>query len=185
MVKIYTRKGDSGQTSLVSGKRVPKAALRLNAYGTVDELNSIIGMAIAFLTKSEKKDQIFPILSRIQNELFNLGSHLACDDDIISQKLPPINKTHIQNLESDIDELNKPLPELKNFILPGGSQSASIIHLARTTCRRAEREVCRLAEIEKLQSGCMSYLNRLSDFLFVLSRFINFSAAIHEEEWKK
>ncbi|MCI4666644.1 MAG: cob(I)yrinic acid a,c-diamide adenosyltransferase [Bacteroidia bacterium] len=178
-MKIYTKKGDKGSTSLLGGSRVPKYHLRIEAYGTVDELNSHLGL---LGDKTGSQDQLDKI-RKIQNELFDIGSHLANDPNKSHFKLPPFNPEVIQRLESDIDAMNEILPELKNFILPGGLEANSIAHICRTICRRAERRVVELNEQEELDPNIMTYLNRLSDWLFIFARFVSHQADVEEIPW--
>lgn len=175
--KIYTRTGDKGLTSLYGGKRVDKFDQRVVAYGTVDELNSALGVVIAHLKTGSKETAI---LASVQSDLFVIGAHLAGG----KQSLTTIIK-RVSEMESFIDELDVKLPPLKNFILPGGSTSASFAHLARSICRRAEREVVRLSKIEgNVDTHVIVYLNRLSDLLFELSRFLNHKSNIVDTVWK-
>jgi cob(I)alamin adenosyltransferase len=183
-VKVYTKTGDRGKTSLIGGQRVAKTDLRLEAYGDVDELNSCIGLAIAHLPKESEKI-LAGWLQSIQHRLFNLGSLLACADDEMLKKLPAVTENDIEELESHIDEMDKELPELHQFILPGGCVPAAHLHLARTVCRRAERLTCRLDEQSPLPHQGLVYLNRLSDFLFVAARFANHLNHHSETVWKK
>ena len=163
-MKIYTKTGDKGQTSLLSGTRVSKAELRLEAYGTTDELNSHLGKLEAILP-----DGAFPWAQDIQSELFAMGSYLALDGEA-TFPMPLLQEDLIGKMEAQIDAWNAGLPELKNFILPGGSPEAAECHVARTVCRRAERLVVALAETEKVPEIIPMFLNRLSDFLFVQAR---------------
>ncbi len=170
-MKIYTKTGDKGETGLFGGERVSKDSLRISAYGTIDELNSFIGLAI-----TEIKDvSVRKNLLNIQNQLFVVGSDLATPEDEKTKKLniqrtPASYYVHIENL---IDEYDAQLEELRNFILPGGSKSASLLHVCRTICRRAEREVVALKNSVSISENIIIFLNRLSDLLFVLSRFEN------------
>lgn len=174
-MKIYTKTGDSGQTRLVSGTQVSKSSARLDSYGGLDELNSILGLCRADLDilESPGASSLSQELEKIQHQLFNLGSLLACDRVDVWSKLPQISQQHIDILESRIDEMSAQLPELRQFILPGGSRAASSLHLARTVCRRVERETVRLAEQEEVPELSIIYLNRLSDYLFTAARFAN------------
>lgn len=165
--KIYTKTGDEGTTGLFGGKRVSKAALRIEAYGTVDELNSNLGLLHDHLSKEDRKAN----LQRIQKQLFLLGSHLAVDPSK-PMKLPAIKATFISQLEHEIDQMEHELPQLSNFILPGGHPLVSQTHICRTVCRRAERRVVALGQEEAIDSMIIPYLNRLSDYFFVLSRAI-------------
>ncbi|MES2966041.1 MAG: cob(I)yrinic acid a,c-diamide adenosyltransferase [Bdellovibrionota bacterium] len=193
--KIYTRTGDKGKTSLIGGARVSKAHVRLEAYGSLDELNSVIGLlrhdAEAELDSAAIEggalSQIESLLAEIQVDLFNVGSRLACEDANIRAKLPSVDVSHIQSLEKAMDEFSRELVPLKNFILPGGSRSASIAHVARTVCRRAERACVALAETDgaeiSVESDAIVYVNRLSDFLFVLARHLNHLLGREETLW--
>jgi cob(I)alamin adenosyltransferase len=183
--KIYTKTGDRGETGLVGGQRVSKGDFRLECYGTVDELNSILGLARASLNKfPEIQKETDPILNRLQNELFNLGSRLACGDDDTRSKMPPVEESSIIEMEKTIDRYTSELPPLKNFILPGGIEPAAQIQWARTVCRRAERWTVRLSQSETVEPLLVKYLNRLSDFLFVMGRHMNLRAGHHETIWK-
>ncbi len=180
LTKIYTRQGDSGTTSLGSRQRVPKDALRVAAYGTVDELNSQLGVAVA----TGLSARLMETLPVIQNELFHLGSDLAfTEEDKQIYQIPQIEARHVQALEALIDELNEVVGPLENFILPGGSQGAALLHVARTVCRRAEREVVTLARSEPVGAQVIPYLNRLSDLLFVMARYENYQRGIPEPLW--
>jgi cob(I)alamin adenosyltransferase len=177
---IYTRKGDEGETSLGGGQRVPKDSARVAAYGTIDELNSAIGAAVAH----GLSPRLTQTLRVIQNELFHLGSDLAFrEEDKLSYQLPQIAERHVQALEEEIDELNEVVGPLQNFILPGGSIGAAHLHVARTLCRRAERAVLTLAREEPIGGLVMAYLNRLSDLLFVMARYENQQRGISEPLW--
>ncbi len=180
-MKIYTKTGDKGDTSLFGGQRVPKDALRIEAYGTVDELNSLLGVARA----DNKNEQIDTILSRVQNELFELGADLATPRSGANTKhIKRIEENHSGHLEESIDTLEAHLKPLKTFILPGGSPVAARLHFARTVCRRAERTVVRLSRNEDIGEGTTIYLNRLSDLLYVLARYANHVAHVPETKWK-
>jgi cob(I)alamin adenosyltransferase len=179
MAKIYTKTGDKGSTSLVAGTRISKAHIRIEAYGCVDELNAHIGL-LADLGKDSEWNSV---LNQIQNELFVVGSQLANDSEDMKKHLPPLNLDIIGNLENEIDVYTKILPELKHFILPGGAVIVSQAHLARTVCRRAEREVIKLSEQETIDPDLIVFLNRLSDYLFVLSRFIAHENKVSEKTW--
>ena len=170
LTKIYTRKGDDGSTALGGKRRVPKDSLRVSAYGTVDELNSQIGVALAGgLVK-----RLGAELTLIQNDLFDLGSDLAfVEDDKAARPVPGIEERHVRKLEGLIDELNAIVGPLTNFLLPGGSVGAAQLHVARTVCRRAERETLTLQRAEPIGPWVLPYLNRLSDALFVMARFEN------------
>ncbi len=165
-MKIYTKKGDQGKTSLIGGTRVLKHHNRIDAYGTVDELNSFIGLIADQQIDSRSKD----ILIQIQNKLFTVGSKLASDPEKSKMKLPDLLEQDIVLLEEQMDLMNQQLPDLKNFILPGGHPLASYCHIARCVCRRAERLVVKIASQEPVEEIIVKYLNRLSDYLFVLAR---------------
>jgi cob(I)alamin adenosyltransferase len=169
--RVYTRGGDQGETSLIGGERVSKAAPRLDCYGTVDETNATVGLAIEALGSSAAGPHLVPILRRVQNELFNLGAELATADAETRAKLPRIEQRHIDALERDIDAVNDDLPALKSFVLPGGGWPSAYLHLARTVCRRCERLVVELAAHEDVGELGIRYLNRLSDALFVWGRW--------------
>jgi cob(I)alamin adenosyltransferase len=173
--KIYTRTGDAGTTALGTGKRVPKYAPRIAAYGTVDETNACIGMARLHLAGAEP--ELDAILARIQNDLFDLGADLTVPEPHPDAKKPPLRVTdaQVQRLENEIDTLNAGLQPLRSFVLPGGSPGATALHVARTVCRRAERHVVELAAQpgEPVNPAALQYINRLSDLLFVASRTAN------------
>ena len=179
--KIYTRTGDKGETSLIGGTRVPKYHPRIEAYGTVDELNSYIGLIRDYDIPQEIRD----FLIGIQDRLFTLESQLAKDPDAkISRPLPEVRDEDISQLENAIDEMNTLLPPLHNFILPGGHVAVSHCHVARCVCRRAERICIRLAEIQPVEPINIKYLNRLSDYLFVLARRVAIHYKAPETPWK-
>lgn len=178
-VKIYTRTGDDGTTSLYGGKRVEKHNLQVVVYGTIDELNSALGVLISFLPKSQ--DEICEFFQIVQNDLFTIGSFLSGNKKI---ELVNIGR-RVGEMEKLIDAFDKSLPVLKNFILPGGSHEASFSHLARSICRRAEREVTRLSkESESIDNKVIVYLNRLSDLLFVVGRYLNSEVGVFDTVWK-
>jgi cob(I)alamin adenosyltransferase len=179
-MKIYTKTGDKGDTSLFGGQRVPKDALRIEAYGTVDELNSLLGVV-----RAENKDaQIDKVLAQVQNHLFNLGSDLATPRSLQVKRVRRVESKDAHALEKVIDSLEEHLKPLKRFILPGGSPLAARLHFARTVCRRAERAVVRLSRNEDIGEGIIIYLNRLSDLLFVFARYANHLADVPEITWK-
>lgn len=178
-MKIYTKTGDTGTTSLVGGKRVPKSDIRLEAYGTVDELNAFIGDLINTIT--DEKDKT--LLTRIQNKLFVVGSKLASDEEW-QAKLPGIQTCDIEKIENRIDEIETVLPRHNKFILPGGTAAACKAHICRTVARRAERNISRLAEHCKVGAEEAAYINRLSDYFFVLSRYCNIIAGSEEKFWE-
>lgn len=182
-MKIYTKTGDNGETSLFGGKRVRKDNPRISAYGTVDELNAVLGIVVTEV----KDEELNSVLQSLQNELFVLGSDLATPADKGNKGfvIPRIEKGNCVRLEMLIDKFDAKLPELKNFILPGGSKGAANLHLARTVCRRAEREVVSLSKNEELNSEIEIYLNRLSDLLFVVARYQNFISGTADINWQK
>ena len=174
--RIYTKAGDGGDTRLVGGQKVRKSAPRIDSYGTIDELSAVIGLARSALAQAGAPagaDAVSAILKRIQNELFNLGSDLATIPADRHPRQPVIEARHVQALEREIDGWNEDLPELRSFILPGGGLAASYLHLARTVCRRAERLIVALRDIEPVGDQTLPYVNRLSDHLFVLSRHVS------------
>ena len=179
-MKIYTRTGDDGTTGLIGGSRVKKYNIRLEAYGTIDELNSYIGL-IRSMQTDEHTDHVLEI---IQNKLFVIGANLATEEsiDLIKKQLP-CKKADIELLETEMDEMNASLPELRNFILPGGCQASSFCHVARTVCRRAERHIVELAENKEVDANLIKFINRLSDYLFVLSRKVNQDQKAAEILW--
>jgi cob(I)alamin adenosyltransferase len=180
LTKIYTKTGDDGTTALGTRIRVPKDALRVCAYGDVDELNAAIGVAIA----SDLSPGLAGVLTEIQNELFNLGTVLAFPEDQAGDlDIPRIEMRHVERLEVLIDQSTATVGQLENFILPGGSQGASLLHLARTICRRAERSAVTLAREEPVDVLVIKYLNRLSDALFVMARQENKARAVAEALW--
>ena len=180
--KIYTKTGDAGKTSLIGGTKVSKNNIRIETYGTIDELNSYIGLVSDHCNVDPSKN----ILKEIQDRLFTSGSSLACDPDKEQKlKIPDLKETDVELLEKEIDKMNEALPEMKHFILPGGHIAVSTIHIARCVCRRAERWCVNMQEqnlfIEPL---VIKYLNRLSDYLFVLARYIGHLQNIPEVVWK-
>lgn len=179
-MKIYTKKGDHGQTSLIGGTRVSKSHLRIEAYGTVDELNSYIGW-VRDLTNNLSDQEL---LIDIQDRLFTIGSHLASDPETSRMKLPEMNEENSVQLEKAMDQMELQLPEMKSFVLPGGHPAVSCIHVARCVCRRSERLVVLLNETSPVDPFILKYLNRLSDFLFVLARFITLKTGAIETPWK-
>lgn len=176
-MKIYTKTGDKGTTSLLSGTRVSKADMRLDAYGTLDELNSWLGVLA-----SELPTNSFPLLTKIQSELFSMGSYLALEGEA-TFPMPKLDPDLVNALERQIDSWNEQLPELKNFILPSGSKASSMAQVARTITRRAERRVVALANEVEVKEEIPVFLNRLSDFFFVLARFILHKEGLQERIW--
>jgi cob(I)alamin adenosyltransferase len=185
--RVYTKRGDRGETSLVGGQRVPKDSARIEAYGTVDELNAATG--IARLTAEEQARtrpqfaELARILSRVQHELFNLGSILATLPEDVHPKQPRITPAEIARLEAEMDRMNSVLPALRSFVLPGGSRLEAELHACRTVCRRAERVAVALARQEAIDAQIVPYLNRLGDAFFVWSRWANHAAGAAEVLW--
>jgi cob(I)alamin adenosyltransferase len=180
--KIYTKTGDLGKTSLIGGTKVPKSHIRIEAYGTVDELNSYIGLVSDYAVNQ----QIKTFLKEIQDRLFTVGSSLACDPDKEPlMKIPDLKEDDVKVLEKEIDRMNEELPVMKNFILPGGHVAISTTHITRCVCRRAERLCVNMQEHEVFVDALViKYLNRLSDYLFVLARYIGHLLNIEEIVWK-
>ena len=183
--KVYTRKGDKGYTMLVGGEKVKKNSNRINGFGEIDELNVSIGACAIILneTDQEFKKQIFDIIIRIQNDLFNLGNMIATPMDCINNKMPQITQESIKYLEDQINIYNGQLDALSSFVLPGGSELNIRFHLARVICRRCERNLIDIVDIEKLDMIIIRYLNRLSDLLFILSRYTNKVLSDNELLW--
>jgi len=179
-MKIYTKTGDKGETSLIGGTRVKKHHVRIESYGTVDELNSYIGLVRDQEVNAGRKD----LLKEIQDRLFTIGASLASDPEKSKMKIPDLHAEDITLLEKEIDKMNEVLPELRVFVLPGGHQSVSFCHLARVVCRRAERLVIALQEESFVAELVVQYLNRLSDYLFVLSRMMAHELNAEEVPWK-
>ncbi len=178
-MKIYTKTGDAGFTSLIGGTRVPKYHLRIESYGTIDELNSYIGL----ISSQEVNGKDVSMLKEIQNLLFTIGANLAADPEKSNMQLPDLQFKDIELLENEIDRMDAVLPQLKHFILPGGSNAVSFCHLARCVCRRAERLTIQLSESSFVDEKVKIYLNRLSDYLFMLARKIGFDQNIAENSW--
>jgi cob(I)alamin adenosyltransferase len=178
LTKIYTRGGDAGQTSLGDGSRVSKLDLRLEAFGTVDELNASLGVVLA----GEVPDELRPVLERVQNELFDVGADLSVP--MGREGRLRVAQSQVDRLERDCDHFNAELPELRSFVLPGGTPTAAGLHVARTICRRAERETLRASQEHELDPLTAIYLNRLSDLLFVLARAANVGAGRDEPLWR-
>lgn len=179
-MKIYTKTGDKGTTSLVGGTRVPKTHIRLEAYGTVDELNSHLGLLITYLPDAQDRD----FLQQVQDKLFVVGSHLATDQEKTKLKdASVITPEQVETMEREIDRLDALLPPLTAFVLPGGSRGAAVCHVCRTVCRRAERRILALSEQAEISSELLAYVNRLSDYLFILSRKINLDEKKDEIFW--
>jgi cob(I)alamin adenosyltransferase len=178
-MKIYTKTGDNGETSLIGGTRVPKHHIKIEAYGTVDELNSYIGLVRDSFHDTHTRE----VLYHIQNDLFVIGSHLAEDKSRSKMELPKIEEAQVLMMEKEMDAMNEVLPELKYFILPGGHATASHAHIARCVCRRAERCATQLAQAETVEPEVIKFLNRLSDYLFVLARYIAHKNNAEEVRW--
>ena len=189
MSPIYTRSGDAGETSLVDGTRVRKDSLRVTAYGAVDELNAVIGLAVTELVSADpRSDALVERLRAIQRDLFVIGATLATPTSggagaRSAGSLPQLDENTVVTLEREIDELTAQLPRLQHFILPGGGRAGAALHLARTVCRRAEREVVALFAEERGVPLLLRYLNRLSDYLFMAARWANHVAGAREERW--
>ena len=179
-MKIYTKTGDAGETALFGGQRVGKEDIRIDACGTVDELNAFLGRAITYCTSPDIRSR----LVRVQGELFQVGADLATPLDAKTSYITRLDSEPIRQLEADIDEWEAILPPLTSFILPGGSQSGAELHIARTVCRRAERRVVSLARAKPINEKTIIYLNRLSDWLFVLARMVNHRQNVSEAPWK-
>ncbi|MFY9310656.1 MAG: cob(I)yrinic acid a,c-diamide adenosyltransferase [Bacteroidia bacterium] len=178
--KIYTKTGDKGQTSLIGGTRVPKHHIRIEAYGTVDELNSYIGL----IRDQQIDEQTKTLLIEIQDRLFTIGSSLASDPDKSKMKIPDLKEEDVTLLEQEMDKMNEVLPEMRSFVLPGGHTTVSFCHIARCVCRRAERLTIHLSEESYVADLVIKYLNRLSDYLFVLSRKLSQDLNAQEIPWK-
>ena len=178
-MKIYTKTGDKGQTSLIGGTRVSKHHVRIEAYGTIDELNSWIGLLHSTLPASA-----INIMPEIQDRLFTIGSLLAADPEKSRMTLPQLSPSDILLLENEIDAMNVVLPEMRSFVLPGGSIAVSQVHIARCVCRRAERYITALMEHAEIDNSILAYVNRLSDYLFVLSRRVGQLENTTEIPWK-
>lgn len=176
MAKVYTKTGDKGETSLVSGNRVPKGNVRIDTYGEVDELNSYLGLIVTHISEKDVLSKEVEVFHTIQNNLFNLGSNLACEKEYREKyQLPNLASENVSYLEQQIDRYNEDLESLKNFILPGGSIEASHAHVARTICRRVERKMVNYQYNfpNEIPDFAIEYINRLSDFLFVFARYAN------------
>src|ERR1017187_8145872 len=186
--RVYTRQGDQGETALAGGQRVPKDGVRIEAYGTVDELNSFVGMArstVAEMAAGEPRlVALTAILLRVQHELFNLGSILATLAEDVHPKQARVTETEVAQLETEMDRMNEGLPPLRSFVLPGGSRLNAELHVCRTVCRRAERVVTALAREEPVPAEAVKYLNRLSDAFFVWSRWASHQSGAPETLWE-
>ena len=182
--RVYTRQGDTGETSLAGGQRVPKDSRRIEAYGTVDELNSFVGLARDTVASDPSVAALSDILLRIQHELFNLGSILATLPEDVHPRQARITEAEIVQLEAEMDQMNAELPALRSFVLPGGSRLNAELHVCRTVCRRAERAVVALARDEQVPAEAAQYLNRLGDAFFVWSRWASHRSGIPETLWE-
>jgi len=186
--RIYTKRGDDGETSLAGGQRVSKDSARLEAYGTVDELNSFVGLAVVSCEEMIARDPriglLLVILRRVQHELFNLGSILATLPEDVHPKQARVTEAEVLQLEREIDAMNESLPSLRSFVLPGGTRVNAELHVTRTVCRRAERLLIALARIEPVPPETIRYLNRLSDAMFVWSRWVNHAIGAPEILWQ-
>jgi cob(I)alamin adenosyltransferase len=188
-MSIYTKTGDKGQTSLLGGKRVSKSCLEMQVIGDIDELNACLGVMVALLSSSQRQrigevegenKEFINFIQSIQRDLFKVGAELASLQTPLEDKINKIDNTRVGEMEARIDSFWAELPELKNFILPGGSLAGAEIHRARTVCRRAERQLVDFSKINSIRSELSIYINRLSDFLFALARFINFKEGVEE-----
>ncbi|MBI4638786.1 MAG: cob(I)yrinic acid a,c-diamide adenosyltransferase [Candidatus Rokubacteria bacterium] len=189
ITRVYTRTGDSGETGLVGGKRVPKDSPRIEAYGVLDELNAIVGLVRVFneerLAEGERHRWLDGVLRRVQDQLFDLGSELATPPDAVYEGMFRVGEAEVTALERLMDECQKDLEPLKSFVLPGGGRISGFLHQARTVCRRAEREVLKLARAEPIGDWPLRYVNRLSDLLFVLSRWVGKHMGEREYLWQR
>ncbi|HUK41489.1 MAG TPA: cob(I)yrinic acid a,c-diamide adenosyltransferase [Candidatus Acidoferrales bacterium] len=189
ITKVYTKTGDRGETALVGGKRVPKDSPRIEAYGTIDELNSIVGLARAFneekLADGDPHRFLDAVLRQIQDELFDLGSELATPPDFFQEGMYRVGENEVHKIEQLIDKCQEELEPLKSFVLPGGGKIGAYLHQCRTVCRRAEREILRLSRAEALSEWPIKYVNRLSDLFFVLSRWISKKTGKDEYLWRR
>lgn len=179
-MKVYTKKGDAGETALLGGRRVSKSHMRIEAYGTLDELNAFVGLLRDHVSLENTIEQLL----EIQDRIFTIGSHMAMDKEDSKMKLPDIRKTDITDLEQWIDEMEAELEPMRSFVLPGGHVTLSYCHVARTVCRRVERATVSLAHEEHINPDILSYINRLSDYFFMLGRFLAKSLEIKETPWQ-
>lgn len=189
ITRVYTRAGDKGETRLVGGKRVAKDSPRIEAYGTIDELNSVVGLARAFneekLGEGEAHRFLDSVLRQLQDELFDLGSELATPPDFFQEGMYRVGEREVKKLEQLMDQCQKELEPLKSFVLPGGGKIGAYLHQCRTVCRRAEREILRLSRVEELSEWPLKYVNRLSDLFFVLSRWVSKQTGEAEYLWQR
>jgi len=182
--RIYTKRGDAGETSLSGGQRVAKDSARIEAYGAIDELNAFLGLATVSCGEQAKLAALATILRRVQHELFNLGSILATLPEDVHPKQPRVTDAEVAQLEREIDSMNEDLRPLRSFVLPGGTRLNAELHVARTVCRRAERLLVALARTESVPPEVVRYLNRLSDAMFVWSRWVNHTLGVAEVMWE-
>jgi len=189
ITRVYTRRGDGGETDLVGGARVPKDHARIDAYGTVDELNAALGVVRAFNTvegtRGRVQRELDAILRKLQSELFDLGAELATPPASFVKGMFRVGDGEVEALEALMDRCQRELTPLQSFILPGGGRTSALLHVARTVCRRAERDVLRLMRVEAVEPGALRYLNRLSDLLFVLSRWVGHHQKECEFLWER
>jgi cob(I)alamin adenosyltransferase len=189
ITRVYTRTGDKGTTALVGGKRVPKDSPRIAAYGTIDELNAILGLARVFneerLAEGEKHRWLDEVLRRLQNQLFDLGSELATRPEAVYEGMFRVGDAEVKELEGLMDRCQKDLEPLKSFVLPGGGRISGFLHQCRTVCRRAEREILALSRVEPVGEAPLRYVNRLSDVFFVLSRWVGKHLGEREYLWER
>jgi len=189
ITRVYTRTGDKGTTALVGGKRVPKDSPRIAAYGTIDELNSILGLARVFneerLAEGEKHRWLDEVFRRLQNQLFDLGSELATPPEAAYEGMFRVGDAEVKELETLMDRCQKDLEPLKSFVLPGGGRISGFLHQCRTVCRRAEREILALSRVEPIGEAPLRYVNRLSDVFFVLSRWVGKHLGEREYLWER
>ena len=189
ITRVYTRTGDRGNTALVGGKRVPKDSPRIAAYGTIDELNAVLGLARVFneerLAEGEKHRWLDEVFRRLQNQLFDLGGELATPADAVYEGMFRIGDAEVKELEALMDRCQKDLEPLKSFTLPGGGRISGFLHQCRTVCRRAEREILALSRVEPIGEGVLPYVNRLSDLFFVLSRWVGKHLGETEYLWER
>ncbi len=189
ITRVYTRTGDKGMTALVGGKRVPKDSARIAAYGSIDELNSVLGLARVFnaerLAEGEGHRWLDEAFRRLQNQLFDLGSELATPEDAVWEGMVRIGDAEVKELEALMDRCQKDLPPLKSFVLPGGGRISGFLHQCRTVCRRAEREILALSRVEPIGEAPLRYVNRLSDLFFVLSRWVGKRLGESEYLWER
>jgi cob(I)alamin adenosyltransferase len=188
ITRVYTRSGDDGETALVGGRRVPKDSPRIVAYGAVDELNSVLGLVRVHAERAARNpatERLLGLVARLQNQLFDIGSELATPPDAEYEGMWKVSDAEVEELERTMDDLQRSLPPLRSFVLPGGGILGASLHQARTVCRRAEIEVLRLSRVESVNPTLLRYMNRLSDLLFVLSRWIARETGEAEPLWER